>query len=70
MVAGAGVPVVAVCGECVVSPERLRAAGLVPGPTLVEAAGGDRVRAMREAAALLEAVGAQLATALPYGREV
>lgn len=64
-----GVPVVAVSGECLVGPERLRAAGLEPGPTLVEAAGGDRARAIREAVVLLEAVGERLAGDLPYGRQ-
>lgn len=62
-----GVPVVAVAGECTVPAATLRAAGLRPGPTLLEVAGGDLDRALAEAAALLERVGERLARDLPSG---
>ncbi len=60
-----GVPVVAVSGECTVPEATLRAAGLLPGPTLIEEAGGDRARAMAEAPVLLERIGERLARDLP-----
>jgi glycerate kinase len=56
-----GVPVLAVCGECTVPADRLRGAGLELGATLLEEADGDRERALAEAGALLERVGARLA---------
>ena len=63
-----GVPVIAVCGECAVPADRLRAAGIALGATLVAEAGGDPERAMAQADALLAAVGERLARDLPSRR--
>ncbi|MGY1601587.1 glycerate kinase [Geodermatophilus sp. SYSU D00815] len=56
-----GVPVVAVCGECTVPADRLRAAGIGAVRTLLDEASGDRPRAMADAGALLEGIGRRLA---------
>jgi glycerate kinase len=59
-----GVPVVAVCGDCTVSDERLRAAGIDSAETLLAEAGGDVARAMAQAGELLARVGQRLAAGL------
>lgn len=56
----AGVPVVAVAGQVSLSPEQLRAAGIVAAYALSDLE-PDLRRSMRDAAALLERVGARLA---------
>lgn len=62
------VPVVAVSGECTVHAAELRRAGIDGSETLMAAAGGDRSRAMGDAAPLLEAIGQRLpASYLPIG---
>ncbi|WP_448627807.1 glycerate kinase [Geodermatophilus sp. URMC 64] len=58
-----GVPVVAVCGDCTVPAERLREVGIGGAHTLLDEAGGDRDRAMADAAELLERIGRRLAPA-------
>jgi glycerate 2-kinase len=60
-----GVPVVAVSGSCTVSPDRLRAAGILAGWTLLDEAEGDVQRAMTEAADLLVRVGRRMADEWP-----
>jgi glycerate kinase len=57
----AGVPVVAVSGDCTVAEGALRAAGISGSWTLLAEAGGDLARAMSEAGPLLEQVGRRLA---------
>jgi glycerate 2-kinase len=60
-----GVPVVAVSGACTVSPDRLRAAGIVANWTLLDEAEGDVQRAMAVAADLLGRVGRRMAGEWP-----
>ena len=57
----AGVPVVAVSGDCTVAEGALRAAGISGSWTILAEAGGDLARAMSEAGPLLEQVGRRLA---------
>jgi glycerate kinase len=59
-----GVPVVAVCGRCVLSPDDLAAAGISRMYALSDLE-PDQVRSMRDAAVLLERVGATIAGILP-----
>jgi glycerate kinase len=59
-----GVPVVGVCGRCVLSRRDLAAAGIRRVYALSDIE-PDQARSMRDAAALLEGVGASIARTLP-----